>query len=710
MQEEHDTQTRILRALRFRPKGMTITDVAKQIGATRSSVSKHLEILQIAGRVEVRNVGNAKVYSLAQRVPISAFLCFTKKPILILDDNGRIVRINDQCLKSLRRPKDDLIGLTLAEAVLPVVSSPEAIAVIEGLEREQVVTDLCYRSSGKDLFYQMQAIPTTFDDGERGVTIVLEDITERKQYIRSIEFLARTGRDFRDMGEEDDIYGYVAQQVYSLAPGFLVWVGVLDEPHQNLVLRGVVGDPDALDAMQRLMGAKLEGMTFPITTADTADLIQHRMLVRAPPLYRLMHMQVPEGICRQIEEAAGGIDSYLMGLVSKGRIVGDIGIGFFSGRELPNRELIEAFIRQAAIAIDRKIADDSFRQSLAREQEPVRSLLFLSRTAIELVNMPVEADIYQYVADRIGELVPDARIFVVSYDEGNWQLFMRAIADEDFREGLKQSLGFDVVGMAFPIGDLFGAPYGEALPALFTSREHVFRPASDAGSWPIYDICFRQIPEETCDLLLSRFNIGNLISVRLAWANRLFGIAGIFLSPGEVLEHRQVIEPFLRQASIAIARRQTEDRLRRSERRFRDVVDSSPVATAIIEKDGRYSYLNQAFTDLFGYTLADIPTGRDWFEKAFPDTAYRQAAIAAWKSDRKQTGRGQPRPRTFRVRWNSATAQSTSPTRTSAKTAGRTGCWLVRLLGCGGSPLPRRDRRESCMQIYRCVPVHPYVS
>jgi len=39
--------------------------------------------------------------------------------------------------------------------------TPRAIAVVAGLEREQVIPDLRYR---------MQAIPTTFDDGEKGCT------------------------------------------------------------------------------------------------------------------------------------------------------------------------------------------------------------------------------------------------------------------------------------------------------------------------------------------------------------------------------------------------------------------------------------------------------------------------------------------------------------------------------------------------------------
>ncbi|WP_054848442.1 PAS domain-containing protein [Methanoculleus chikugoensis] len=309
MQEEHDLPNRILRALRFRPKGMTITEVAKQLGVTRNSVSKHLEILQVAGKVDVRQIGNAKLYSLAQRVPISAFLCFTKNLIIILDADQRIVQVNDQCLRHLLRSKDDLIGRTIQEAALPpVVSSPEALAVIEGLEREQVVADIRYARDDGEFFYQMQAIPTTFEDGEKGCTLVLEDITERKRYVSDMEFLARTGRDFRDMDVTDDIYQYVAQELYTLAPGFLVWVGIIDESDQILILKSVVGNPVAIAVTEQFVGMKVEGgMAFPITKADTAELIRHLKLVKGPPLYRLMHMEIPpEESCQQVEEAAGG--------------------------------------------------------------------------------------------------------------------------------------------------------------------------------------------------------------------------------------------------------------------------------------------------------------------------------------------------------------------------------------------------------------------
>ena len=74
------------------------------------------------------------------------------------------------------------------------------------------------------------------------------------------------------MGGDDDLYDYVAQQVYSLAPGLLVWVGILDESNELLVLRGVAGNPVALDTMEQITGKKVADMAFPINKAKLLNL------------------------------------------------------------------------------------------------------------------------------------------------------------------------------------------------------------------------------------------------------------------------------------------------------------------------------------------------------------------------------------------------------------------------------------------------------
>jgi PAS domain S-box-containing protein len=87
----------------------------------------------------------------------------------------------------------------------------------------------------------------------------------------------------------------------------------------------------------------------------------------------------------------------------------------------------------------------------------------------------------------------------------------------------------------------------------------------------------------------------------------------------------------------------------RDKERFRRFVENLPLPVALIGGDGKYEYMNPKFTEIFGYTLADIPTGRAWFEKAYPDASYRKKAVSAWKEDLEKYGVGEFRPRTFRV-------------------------------------------------------------
>ncbi|RJR35218.1 MAG: PAS domain S-box protein [Deltaproteobacteria bacterium] len=92
-----------------------------------------------------------------------------------------------------------------------------------------------------------------------------------------------------------------------------------------------------------------------------------------------------------------------------------------------------------------------------------------------------------------------------------------------------------------------------------------------------------------------------------------------------------------------------EEALKQSDIKYRTLVEAAPSGISIIGRDGRYKYLNPKFEELFGYALADIPTGRDWFSKAFPDASYREIVVSDWKEEFKKPQVGEVKPRTFRV-------------------------------------------------------------
>jgi len=93
-----------------------------------------------------------------------------------------------------------------------------------------------------------------------------------------------------------------------------------------------------------------------------------------------------------------------------------------------------------------------------------------------------------------------------------------------------------------------------------------------------------------------------------------------------------------------------QEGFRAEKEKFQTLVEEAPLAVALIGKDGHYKYVNSKFTEIFGYTLEDIPTGREWFQKAYPHEEYRKHVVSTWLNDLKHAKRGEPRPRTFTVR------------------------------------------------------------
>jgi PAS domain S-box-containing protein len=69
----------------------------------------------------------------------------------------------------------------------------------------------------------------------------------------------------------------------------------------------------------------------------------------------------------------------------------------------------------------------------------------------------------------------------------------------------------------------------------------------------------------------------------------------------------------------------------------------------MIDQDGTFRYINPKFRELFGYDLADVPDGKTWFRKAYPEPRYGHNAISTWKEDLKIFKPGEKRSRVFTV-------------------------------------------------------------
>ena len=70
----------IKNVLRQNPEGMSVTDIAKALNKNKNTTGRYLDILLISGHVDMRTYGMAKVFTLSQRVPLSAGIQLLKGP------------------------------------------------------------------------------------------------------------------------------------------------------------------------------------------------------------------------------------------------------------------------------------------------------------------------------------------------------------------------------------------------------------------------------------------------------------------------------------------------------------------------------------------------------------------------------------------------------------------------------------------------------
>jgi len=114
---------------------------------------------------------------------------------------------------------------------------------------------------------------------------------------------------------------------------------------------------------------------------------------------------------------------------------------------------------------------------------------------------------------------------------------------------------------------------------------------------------------------------------------------------GESLKEKQIVVVY----EDITEKKKAQEELLKEKEKFSTLVENMPFGIAMIDKKGKYLFVNRKWQEIFGYDLKDIPDGATWFKKAFPDPTYRKEAIKAWVGEIEDITPGEKKPYIFTV-------------------------------------------------------------
>ena len=175
--------------LQQNPQGLSITGIVRTVKISRSTAGRYLDILLASGQVEMRRYGMAKIYSLAHRVPLSAVLSITSEFIMQLDNHLRILYVNEPFVKFLGTTRKDLMGKNIQfsplEPVLDELFESFLKQVKNGIDGIEWNGELFLRQL--KIIIACRVTPSVFENGQKGVSVTLEDITDRKRILEALK-------------------------------------------------------------------------------------------------------------------------------------------------------------------------------------------------------------------------------------------------------------------------------------------------------------------------------------------------------------------------------------------------------------------------------------------------------------------------------------------------------------------------------------------
>ncbi len=248
----------------------------------------------------------------------------------------------------------------------------------------------------------------------------------------------------------------------------------------------------------------------------------------------------------------------------------------------------------------------NYKETEGSERQYISEMKFLADTAMDFVEFSLERDIFKYIGEKVQEIIGDAVIYVNEFDKEKDGFVVRYLGGygKKFKKVLSV-IGKDPTKMVYKIVDLEIS--GQKSKVSIKEGKAILL-SCKLIRWPggFTEMSSRYISKSASQIVKKLFNLNEAYILGLSRKGEILGEVVIILRGQNKIKNPDFIETFIKQASIALQRKKTEEALSKSQQEFASIFKDNPEAIVYVNEQGNILDINSRFFELFGYSLEEI--------------------------------------------------------------------------------------------------------
>ncbi len=306
---------------------------------------------------------------------------FAPDAYFVCNSKGNFVDCNKATEKLTGYKKKELLGKSFLK--LKLLSPDQIPKAVNGLAKVilgKILPQGEYtikRKDGSHVEVKISSYPVKIR-GRALATAIARDITERKkaeekekQYASSLAFLSRTAMEFVELPPRSEIYQIIGKRLRELVVNSFVLVSSFDETTQCIQAQAFLGARKEIESVLNILRKDPREMSLPISKEARAGLTTGKLIKVPGGLHVLSFEKIPKRICTTLEKLFNLGDIYTMGFTRKGELFGNAVIITRDRAGLEKKDLIETFIGQASVALQRRRAEEELQKYREHLEEMV---------------------------------------------------------------------------------------------------------------------------------------------------------------------------------------------------------------------------------------------------------------------------------------------------------------------------------------------------